>query len=177
MRRALPLLAAVLLAACATPPRPAPGSSAEPAWTTGRISVRIAASVDQTAQSMTGGFELRGTGEAGELRLNSPFGSRLASARWAPGEAVLGTPEGERRFENLDSLSRAALGEALPLAALPDWLAGRPWPGALHRVMESGFEQLGWIVARANRTDGLIEARRPAAPEVLVKLRLDADIP
>ena len=61
--------------------------------------------------------------------------------------------------------------------ALPDWLAGRPWPGAVHRVMEDGFEQLGWIVALEKRADGLIEARRPAAPEVLVKLRLDADIP
>ena len=46
----------------------------------------------------------------------------------------------------LEDLSREALGEALPLAAWPDWLAGRPWGGAPHRATEGGFEQLGWQV-------------------------------
>ena len=162
-------LAAALLVACATPP-PAPGESA---WTTGRLSVSVAAQGGQAAQRMSAGFELRGDDRSGELRLNSPLGTRVAQARWAPGLAVLDTGDGERRFDTLDELSRQVLGEAMPLAALPDWIAGRPWPAAPHRVQEGGFEQLGWSVRLARQAEGWIDARREAPPEVVVRVRLD----
>jgi outer membrane lipoprotein LolB len=161
-------LAAALLAACATPPPPG-----EPAWTTGRLSVRVAAQDGRAAQSLSAGFELRGHDGAGELRLNSPLGTRVAQARWAPGLAVLDTGDGERRFDTLDELSRQVLGEAMPLAALPDWIAGRPWPAAPHRPRDDGFEQLGWSVQLARRVDGWIEARREAPPAVQLRVRLD----
>jgi outer membrane lipoprotein LolB len=86
---------------------------------------------------------------------------------------VLGSPEGEQSFANLDDLSRRALGENLPLAALPDWLAGRPWPGAPHESRDAGFDQLGWQVQLARYSEGWVEARRTAPPEVLVRARLD----
>ncbi len=169
-RRAWPLLAAAaLLAACATP-RPGPG---EAPWTSGRLSVRIAADGDRAAQSMSAAFELRGSGDSGELRLNSPLGTRVASARWAPGSAVLANSEGEQHFADLDELSRRALGENLPLAALPDWLAGKPWAGAAHAVSEAGFDQLGWQVLLSRRAEGWIEARRAAPPAVVVRVKLD----
>ena len=164
-----PLIAVCLLAACASFPAP-PG---EHAWTSGRLSVRIDASPAQAAQTMTAGFELRGDGSGGELRLNSPLGIRLAAARWAPGMAALTTPEGERQFANLDELSRQALGESLPLAALPDWLAGRPWPGAPHSAIDGGFDQLGWQVQLARRDEGYVEARRTSPPSVQMRVRLD----
>jgi outer membrane lipoprotein LolB len=169
--RALAVLAAAWLAGCATPPS-APG---EPAWTSGRLAVNIAADAGRAAQSMSAAFELRGDDRSGELRLNSPLGTRVAQARWAPGLAVLDTAEGERRFDTLDELSRQALGEALPLAALPDWIAGRPWPAAPHLRRDDGFEQLGWRVVLLHLADGVIEARRPAPPAVVVRLRLDQD--
>jgi len=169
--RALAVLAAAGMVGCATPPR-APG---EPAWTSGRLAVNIAADAGQAAQSMSAAFELRGDDRSGELRLNSPLGTRVAQARWAPGLAVLDTSEGERRFDTLDELSRQALGEALPLAALPDWIAGRPWPAAPHFRRDDGFEQLGWQVVLLRLADGVIEARRPAPPAVIVRLRLDQD--
>jgi outer membrane lipoprotein LolB len=59
------------------------------------------------------------------------------------------------------------------LAALPDWLAGRPWSDAAHRLTETGFEQLGWQINLTRQSEGWIEARRAAAPEVLVRVRLD----
>ena len=161
--------AALLLSACATT-APQPD---ERAWTSGRLNVRIDASTASAAQSITANFELQGTGKAGELRLNSPLGTRMATARWAPGLAALTTSEGERRFDSLDALSSSALGEALPLAALPDWLAGRPWPGAAHATSEAGFEQLGWQVTLTRRAEGQIEARRAAPPAVLLRVRLD----
>lgn len=163
-------LAAGLLAGCATtPPQILPG---EP-WTTGRLLLRVDASATQAASSFNAGFELRGSEDRGELRLNSPLGPRIASARWAPGQVILRTGTEEARFDSLDALSRQALGEAVPLAALPDWLAGRPWPRAPHVAGELGFEQLGWHVSLARRADGLIEARRAAAPALLLRVRVD----
>jgi outer membrane lipoprotein LolB len=167
--RAWLLLAAALLAGCASPPR----NAGEPVWTSGRLSVRIDATPSQAAQSVSAGFELRGDGQRGELRLNSPLGTLVASARWAAGEAVLTTPEGEQRFADLDGLSRTALGEALPLAALPDWLAGRPWAGAPNTRSADGFEQLGWQVQLTRRAEGWVEARRAAPPAVVVRIKLD----
>jgi outer membrane lipoprotein LolB len=137
------------------------------------MSVRIEASSTQSAQSMSAGFEVRGSGAGGELRLNSPLGTRLATARWTATDAVLITPEGERHFDDLEALSRQTLGENLPLAALPDWLAGRPWVGAPHLVQDSGFEQLGWQVQLTRKSEGWIEARRQAAPAVIVRIRLE----
>lgn len=164
----LPWLAA-LLAGCATPPREA----ADAGWTSGRLSVRIDASAEHGAQSMNAAFELRGDERSGELRLSSPLGTRMATARWAPGLAWLDNGDGEYTFDDLETLSRRALGESLPLAALPDWLSGRTWPGAPHAATAMGFEQLGWQVDLARRAEGWIEARRAAAPAVLMRVKLD----
>ncbi len=160
-----------LLAACATPPRPAAG---EAPWIAGRMAVQIAATPQQAAQSLSAGFELRGSDHSGELRLNTPLGTRLAVARWSPGLAVLDDGQGEQRYASLDELARRALGESLPLAALPDWLAGRPWAAAPHRAVDTGFEQLGWRVDLSRQADGFISAAREAPPAVQVRIKLEA---
>lgn len=160
--------AALALAGCATTPRPP--ASGEAPWTSGRLSVRIDSN---PVQNVSAGFELRGNHSSGELRLNSPLGTRLAAARWSPGSAVLTDSQGEQTYANLDDLSRRALGEALPLAALPDWLAGRPWPQAPHRSNRGGFEQLGWQISLVRRAEGFIEASRAAAPAVMLRVKLD----
>ncbi len=175
MRAVCVSLTAALLTACATPRAPTQAGAVP--WTSGRISVRIEAGATQSAQGVSAAFELRGDGDSGELRLISPLGSRLAAARWAPGLATLETPQGEQRYATLDELSRQTLGEALPLAALPDWLNGRPWPAAAHTENDAGFEQLGWQVLLTKRAEGLIEARRAAPPSVTVRVRLDTPEP
>jgi outer membrane lipoprotein LolB len=166
---------AALLAGCATAPQ-APGSGI----VSGRISVRVDATADHPAQSMVSAFELRGNGRSGDLRLISPLGTQLASARWSPGSAVLARPDGEARFSSLDSLSQSAFGEALPLAALPDWLAGGPWPDAPFTAQRPdssaaaiGFTQLGWSVVTARLAEGWIEATRAAPPRVQLRVKLD----
>ena len=136
-------LAVVGLVGCATRPTADAGMP----WTSGRLSVRVEAAAAQPARSVNADFDLRGDGERGELRLSSPLGTMIAATRWAPGVAVLDQGQGEVRYADLDSLSRDALGEVLPLRALPDWLAGRPWAGAASVMQPSGFEQLGWTVA------------------------------
>ena len=172
--------AALALAGCATPPAGGDGDAAAARWTSGRLLLRVDDGQDQPAQVHSALFELRGTAERGELRLDSPLGPRLLQAQWAPGLALLTTPEGTRRFSGLGELSEQALGEPLPLPALPDWLAGRPWPGAAHRPAAPpavGFEQLGWAVDLARHAQGLVEARRAGPPSVLLRLRLDAAAP
>jgi outer membrane lipoprotein LolB len=159
--------AALALGGCATPPEPGG------AWTSGRLALRVDAAPGRPAQSLSAAFELRGDDREGELRLLSPLGTQVAAARWAPGLALLQSSEGERRFANLDALSQEALGEALPLAALPDWLAGRPWRGAAHTARADGFEQLGWVVTTAALADGQLQAQRAAAPAVTLRVRLD----
>ena len=69
------------------------------------------------------------------------------------------------------------LGESLPVAALFDWLRGRPWPGAASTTTvapaDAGFEQLGWIVNLARFDESWVAARRDAAPTVTVRARID----
>jgi len=154
------------MAGCATPPDTG-------VWTSGRLALRVDAAPGRPAQSLSAAFELRGDDREGELRLLSPLGTQVAAARWAPGLALLQSSEGERRFANLDALSQEALGEPLPLAALPDWLAGRPWRGATHTARADGFEQLGWVVTTAALADGQLQAQRAAAPAVTLRVRLD----
>ena len=165
------LAAALLLSGCASTPPPTGGAP----WTTGRLSLRADATAQQPAQSLSAAFELRGSGDNGELRLNSPLGTQLVAATWMPGQATLRTPEGERQFGNLDELSRQALGEPLPLAALADWLAGRPWPGAAHRLKPEGFEQLGWLVVTQRFSEGWISAQRFMPPAVMLRVKLDRE--
>jgi outer membrane lipoprotein LolB len=161
-------LGATLLAGCASrPPDPAEG------WTSGRLALRVDADTQRAAQSLSALFELRGDDRSGELRLATPLGTRLAEARWAPGLVMLSSARGEQRYDSLEGLAAETLGEPLPLQVLPDWLAGRPWPGAPARASEAGFEQLGWAVDLREHPQGRLSARRAALPAVLLVLRLD----
>ena len=160
-----------MLASCATRP---PTIETMP-WTSGRLSVKVDATLEQAARSVSASFDLRGSDQNGELRLVSPLGTLIAVATWTPDQARLATPEGTQTYPDLDALSRQALGEALPLRALPDWLAGRPWRGAASQVATSGFEQLGWQVDLARFADGWVDARRNEPPAVLVRARLQRE--
>lgn len=165
-RRAALLIAALAATGCATAP-PAPGAL------TGRLSVRVEG---RSPRGVSALFDLAGDATRGRLALSTPIGMTLAQARWQPGEVRLLTPDGEQRFSDLDALTREVLGESLPLAALFDWLRGRPWDGAPSEALASrpGFEQLGWQVDLARFGDGQVDARRIAPPAVFVRARLDS---
>lgn len=168
-------MAALAMAACASVPQgAAPGPSETLA---GRLAVRVEAYEGAAARSENAAFELQGSAQAGQLNLSTPLGSVLAQARWAPGSVVLTTPQGERSFNDLDALTQQVLGESVPVAALFDWLRGRPWPGATSVVSvapaQPGFAQLGWSVDLARFNTGLVVARRDRAPVVTVRAKLD----
>jgi outer membrane lipoprotein LolB len=163
--RAAAVAVAVWVAACATPPSPDVLS--------GRLAVTVEASATTPARSVSGAFELRGDDDSGELTLTSPLGNVVARARWTLDDATLATNDGERRFGDLDALARDALGEALPLRALPAWLRGRPWRGADSRRTAGGFEQLGWQIALTRLADGQLEITRDTPPAVRLRARLE----
>ena len=168
-RRSLCAAAALsLLGGCAglAPPAPAPELA-------GRLAVNVDASSLAPARSFSADFELRGDAERGLLRLTGPLGATLAEVRWQPGVAELSDGQGTRRFDTLDAMAQALFGEPLPLAALLDWLRGRPWAGAPATVRDDGFEQLGWRVGLARFADGSLQATRDRAPAVTVRARLE----
>ena len=176
LKPALSCWAAVaLLVGCANPRWLQNPIAGEPL--SGRLTVRVDATPSQDARSMTAAFELQGNAEQGRLDLSTPLGTVLARARWAPGQVALVTSQGETRFADLDALTHEVLGESVPLAALFDWLSGRPWPGAPSVPITSptgpGFVQLGWAVSLARFQEGWIAARREQAPVVTVRAKLD----
>jgi outer membrane lipoprotein LolB len=162
-------LTAVWGAGCASRPPAAAADSLS-----GRLILRISPSGSAPARQWSAGFELRGTAQAGELDLTSPLGSVVAQARWKPGQAEL-DQGGERwRFDDLTDLSRQLLGEAVPLAALFDWLRGQPWPAEPHERTSQGFVQRGWAVDLSALGDGTLTAQREQAPAITLRARLQA---
>jgi outer membrane lipoprotein LolB len=140
----------------------------------GRLAVRVDGFEGAAPRSLSAGFELSGGPRAGRLNLSTPLGSMLAQARWAPGAVVLATPQGETSFSDLDALTREVLGESVPVAALFDWLHGRPWAGAPSTATAApGFTQLGWVVDLARLDDAWVIARRDQPPAVTVRAKLD----
>ena len=164
--RAAAWAAGLGLAGCATAP-PVAG------LLTGRMALKVEATADAPAQSLSAGFELAGDDRQGQLRLLSPLGTQWAEARWAPGQAQLRSGQGLSEFADLDALARQALGEAVPLAALPHWLAARPWPAVAATPRPEGFAQLGWTIDTRDAASGRILALRESAPAIRLLVQLD----
>jgi outer membrane lipoprotein LolB len=143
----------------------------------GRLSVRIDGNNDAAPRALNSGFELEGNSSTGRLDLATPLGTMLAQVRWAPGSAVLTTPQNSTPYSDLDALTQQLLGESVPVAALFDWLRGRPWPGAPSTSVPvsgaPGFMQLGWSVDLASFGEALVVARRERPPVVTVRAKLD----
>ena len=141
------------------------------------MTVRIEPADANPVRNLSAAFELAGDTSSGRFDLNSPLGTTLARARWEPGRVSLRTPQGESEYPDLAALTREMLGEELPVAALFDWLRGRPWPGAPSTATlppaEAGFQQLGWVVSLANFADAWVTARREQPPVVTVREKLE----
>jgi outer membrane lipoprotein LolB len=175
---------ALALQACVTHPPPLPGH----VWS-GRLAVRTDAAANLPARSVSGAFELSGNASSGQLILTSPLGTTVARARWSDPAGTQGQPStieleadgGSTRYATLEDMMQHAIGDQLPLAAMFDWLSGRPWPNApVQRGADGGsFEQLGWNVDLSQLRDNrLIDAQRPLpAPVLHVRVKLDATDP
>lgn len=163
------------LAACTTlqpPEQRLPGE-----LITGRLSVRVEGTDATAPRALSASFELEGRADRGRLDLSTPLGTMLAQVRWSPGGATLATPQNTSPYPDLDALTSQLLGESVPVAALFDWLRGRPWPAAPSTASSdparAGFTQLDWNVDLASFDDALVIARRERPPAVTVRAKLD----
>ena len=184
LRSAAVAALALLLQACATHPPPLPGH----VWS-GKLGVRTDPAPDLPARSVSGQFELSGDASSGQLVLTSPIGTTVARARWsdpvgaqgAPSKIELEADGGTTHYATLEDMMQRAIGDQLPLAAMFDWLDGRPWPAAPVQRSADGtsFDQLGWHVDLSQLAGNrLIDAQRPQpAPVLHVRVKLDAAEP
>jgi len=150
------LVLVLALAACAQAPRAPQIDAQERTNWTGRIALRIDA---DPVQSMSAGFDLRGTAQVGELSLFTPLGSTIGRLVWSPGQALLRWNGEQRSFDSMEALTREATGTELPIASLFRWLTG---------VQTAGD---GWDADLRNLPDGKIVARR-TTPKPAVEMRL-----
>ena len=95
----------------------------------------------------------RHAADGDDMQVNNPLGQGIARIVRESGEVRLITPDGqERRAVDAESLTESALGWALPLQGLPDWVRGRPEPGKVFTAQrdEAGvlrrLEQDGWAI-------------------------------
>ena len=136
------LACATVLAACATPPRPA--EVGEDVWS-GRLALQIDSA---SPQSFSAAFDLRGAPTAGELQLTSPLGNTLATVVWTPAGAELRQGSRVTRRGSLDELTRELSGTEVPVAALFGWLRGQ------------AGDVPGWQADLSRQAEGRITARR-----------------
>lgn len=154
------LLSLSMLTACMHALRTPAGSAQAEFWS-GRLSLQVHS---EPVQSFSAGFELKGSPAQGELLLSSPLGNTLLAARWTPLEAVLEESGKTRRFSNIDALIEQSTGAALPVAALFDWLHGKPG------------QQQGWTADLGQLSQGRISAQR-SKPLPRADLRMVLDRP
>lgn len=155
-RHCLLLAPALLLSACAQKPLLAPLAAGPRTQWGGRLSLRVDT---DPVQSMTAGFDLRGSASAGELSLYTPLGSTLARMLWSAGTAQMQWNGERRNFDSMDDLTRHATGTALPIAGLFQWLNGE------------SAQVPGWSADLQGLNEGKLLARR-ISPAPSVELRL-----
>jgi len=153
-------VAALWLAGCATVAPPAPDARH---WS-GRLGLTVldAAGQAQAQSAVSASFQLDGSPSEGSLSLSTPIGSTLAVLKWQPGHARLEANGTVEEYGSLDALAAAATGTPIPVAALFDWLDGRPTPVP------------GWTPDLSRIADGRLAAHRTQPPPP-AELRLVLD--
>ena len=167
---ALATLACAWLAGCQNL---SPAVRPEGSSHTGRLAVQVEG---DASRSFSASFELHGRPDAGWIALSNPLGAQIGVAEWSPAQPVkLRTPDETRRYASLEDMAHELTGQDLPIAALFDWLEGRPWSSRPHQDLAADrFEQLGWQVRTDRIADGLLVAERERpSPRVTVRAKLD----
>ena len=153
---ALALSSALLAAGCATP-RMTPVDAN--AYWSGRMAIQV---LKNPPESLSAGFELQGSAQAGEMVLLSPVGTTLARLEWTSQGARLAQGQQQIDSTSLQRLAARLTGTELPIAALFEWLAGRP------------AEAPGWQVDLSAHAQGRISAeRREPSPGAVLRIALD----
>ncbi len=149
MRRAsFAWLPAALLAACASVPAPSPAPPAVPVanWSfAGRIGIQT------ETQSLSGNLNWQHRPESDNLFLTTPLGQGVARIERNAAGVTLDVPnQPPRNAPDAETLTRDALGYALPVAGLSWWVQALPDParpfvatrdaaGRLERLKQDGW--------------------------------------
>ena len=153
---AMAMACTLLAAGCATP-RMIP-LDANAYWS-GRMAIQV---LKNPPESLSAGFELQGSAQTGEMVLLSPIGTTLARLEWTPQGARLAQGQQQVESTSLQRLGARLTGTELPIAALFEWLAGRP------------AEAPGWQVDLSAHAQGRISAeRREPSPGAVLRIALD----
>ena len=157
-RRVLALaMSCTLLAAGCASPRMIPVD--DKAYWSGRMAIQV---LKDPPESLSAGFELQGSALVGEMVLLSPIGTTLARLEWTPQGARLAQGQQQVDSPSLQRLGARLTGTELPIAALFEWLAGRP------------AEAHGWQVDLSAHAQGRIRAeRREPSPGAVLRIALD----
>lgn len=146
MRRALAAWLPLLLAACATVPPPSDVGMPDAGW---RFSGRIG--IQTETQSLSGGLRWQHRPDADSLFLSTPLGQGVARIERSAAGVTLELPDQPpRQAPDAETLTRDALGYALPVAGLAWWMQARPDParpfaaeyddaGRLARLKQDGW--------------------------------------
>lgn len=144
---------AVLLAACATPRIPLPDTSVSEITlaTPWSLQGRIAVKADK--QSLSGQLQWQHRATSEELLLSSPLGQGVARIVSDAQGVLLEIPkQPPRRAPDAESLTREALGVALPLSGLRYWIMVQPDPTRpAEQIMDASgriaqIRQDGWVI-------------------------------
>lgn len=190
MKRALVILAALLVSAC-LPSRPPPADDA---------SAQLRWSQHREALATVLGFSLQGrladnSGRSGELnwrqhadarftlQLRGPFGVGAVSIEGDPVSVIVRTKDGEQITPDPEAWMWAHLGWGLPLSDLRAWALGLPAPGEIQQMTLDAegrllnLQQRGWTVRydAYQRVGSLDLPRRLEAQSEAVRLRLFID--
>lgn len=152
----LSLLPALWVAGCASPRR----TPTDPnTYWSGRLAIQI---LKQPPESLSASFELQGSAQKGEMVLLSPIGTSLARLDWTPLGARLTQGNEQVESTSLQQLGARLTGTELPIAALFEWLAGKP------------AQAPGWQVDLSAHAQGRITAaRNQPSPGAILRIALD----
>jgi len=156
--------AVLALGACASPaplrPQAPDATSTQASPEATHWSGRLALTIESDpVQHFSANFELWGNADQGSLSLSSPLGQQLALAQWDAQQALLQHNGRSTAYPNMDELSAALTGVALPLRPLFAWLRGQ------------AAELEGWQADLSRHAQGRLQARR-WQPAPAVELRL-----
>jgi outer membrane lipoprotein LolB len=138
------VLAATLLTACASIPPPVP--RAGEFAVVGRVAVRYG------EEAASGRVTWRHSESDDDLVISTPLGQGIAEITRRDGVYTLVNARRERlTAADPERLTEQALGYALPLGGLPDWLRGRAQPGMPAETRYDGdrlveLRQQGWTI-------------------------------
>jgi outer membrane lipoprotein LolB len=114
------VLAAALLAACATTPSFMPAPSFELA---GRIAVRY------QERAFTGSLRWTQNAQGDDIWLSAPLGQTVARVQAdAQGATLTAADQKQYRASSVESLTESGLGWRFPLAGMRHWVLGQPAP-------------------------------------------------